>query len=388
MKRLVAIIVLCLILCLLFAGCGGETSSSGNLPVTKLQDILNQEVATSGVPGIIAGVQTPNGTWTGAAGVANTATGALMTPDMQVRLASITKTLTAVLVMKMVEKERLSLDDTVGYWLPGQVPGGDKMTIKMLLNHSAGVFDVGTDSFWQSVYADPTRDWSNSDVLSLLNPGNTPAFTPGTKYSYSNTGYYVLGAILEAATGTTVSDLFQQHIATPAGMIRTTLTRQGYLLPPNEHGYAWLPTTEAVSDTTNWNLSWDWTAGSGCSTADDMLKFAHALFNGQILSPTTVALMISPSSFAPDSHYGLGLAVSLKDNPKNVFHATTIGHSGANPGTATSWYYFPDYDITIFVAVNRMDTPAPDGTIYLDGTAASRDALKKIWDAVKPLIAR
>jgi len=286
--------------------------------------------------------------------------------------------------MKLIEEEILSLDDSVEEWLPGLIPQGDQMTIKMLLNHSAGISNITESvSFWEELYANPSRDWTNEEILSRSVP-NTPVFPPGTAFSYSNTGYYLLGMIMEAATGETVADLFQQKIAQPAQLTRTSLSRQGTLAEPCIHGYTWLFTTEEVVDIANWNFSWDWTAGAGTSTAEDMLQFADQLFNGDILQNETVDLMTSSESFAPESTTGLGIGVVPADAPGNIFETELLGHGGANPGIATEWYHFPDYGITIFVAVNRNDMPeGPKGTITVNGSATSFDIINQAWEIVK-----
>jgi len=368
---------------LILIGCS-DSSDKNNLPEGELLTILTETVAGSTVPGAIMGIRTPADTWFGAAGKADTSTCKLMTPDMQVRLASITKPLTAVLTMKLVEEGVLSLDDTVEDYLPGKIPQGDEMTLKMLLNHSAGIADATTNiSFWEEVYSNPTRDWTHQEILSISTP-NTPVFTPGTGYDYSNTGYYLLGMIIEANTGSTVDSLFQEKITQPANLNLTSLSRQGELEEPCTNGYAWLFTTEEVVETKNWNFSWDWTAGAGVSTARDMLDFADELFNGNILESETVELMISPESFAPNASYGLGLGILPAEAPGNIFGTKLIGWSGANPGTATQWYYFPAYETTFFIAINRNDiAEGPGSSPPLNGTAISTDILIQAWEVVK-----
>ncbi|MBS3768398.1 MAG: beta-lactamase family protein, partial [Candidatus Cloacimonetes bacterium] len=285
---------------------------------------------------------------------------------------------------KLVEEGVLSLDDTVEDYLPGKIPQGDEMTLKMLLNHSAGIADATTNiSFWEEVYSNPTRDWTHQEILSISTP-NTPVFTPGTAYDYSNTGYYLLGMIIEANTGSTVDSLFQEKITQPANLNLTSLSRQGELEEPCTNGYAWLFTTEEVVETKNWNFSWDWTAGAGVSTARDMLDFADELFNGNILESATVELMISPESFAPNASYGLGLGILPAEAPGNIFGTKLIGWSGANPGTATQWYYFPAYETTFFIAINRNDiAEGPGSSPPLNGTAISTDILIQAWEVVK-----
>ncbi|OPY67880.1 MAG: D-alanyl-D-alanine carboxypeptidase precursor [Syntrophorhabdaceae bacterium PtaU1.Bin034] len=359
---------------IVMAGCGGSGSDGSALPVQQLQTLLNNSVSDDGAPGAILAVQSPAGTWVGAAGKASLMTGDPMTPDMQVRLASVTKPLTALLVMKLVEDNILHLNDTVERWLPGLIPRGSEMTVEMLLSHRAGVYSATElESLWNAILVNPTKNWTSNEIIALVHD-LTPMFTPGETYYYSNTGYYLLGMIVEAATGNTLSDEIERRIFNPLQLTRTHLARQGLLTFPCARGHAWLPTTGQVADNTDWNLSWDWTAGSAVSCGADMLMLTAALFNGRIVSPTTLQKMTTPTE---PGGYGLGIG---KVEDASVFNTTLIGHTGENPGTATYWYYFPDYRTTIFVAVNRSDVrTAPGQTVPVDGSTIAYDIFVKAW---------
>lgn len=376
--------IILLVLLYFALGCGGG-SGGDSLPKERLQSIVNEAVTEGSVPGAILGVRSGNKIWVGVAGETDTASRTPMTPGMQVRLASVTKTFTAVLIMSLVEDGILSIEDTVETHLPGLVPQGNKMTLKMLLNHSAGVADhTANKEFWSTVYAQPTRQWNNQDILFMSMP-LTPEFDPGTQFSYSNTGYYLLGVIMESATGEKVSSLLKERIAEPAGLELTTLNRQSAFEGLQENGYAWVFTTDTVEPTRNWNFSWDWTAGSGISTAEDMLRFTDHLFKGLIITPKSLDMMISPDSFGPGTPYGLGFTVTAGDDPINPFRETLIGHDGDNPGTATRWYYLPDHDVTIFAAINRNDIPeGPGHEPPVNGSAVTMDMLKKVINALIP----
>lgn len=361
-------------------GCHSSSSSdssSSSLPVGQLQAMLDASVSDNGAPGAILAVRVGNSFWVGAAGKSNLATGEQMTPDMQVRLASVTKSLTAIIVMKLVEENILSLQDTIEKWLPGKVNRGNEMTVEMLLCHRAGVYSLTElEDFWSEMLADPLKDWSSNDILAKTNP-LTPMFTPGKEFYYTNTGYYLLGMIVEAATGNPLSDEIQKRILAPLSLTRTNLTRHGFMAAPNEHGYTLLPTTAGVVDTANWNLSWDWTAGSGVSTGSDMLNLSDALFSGRILSPATVDLMVTPTE---EGGYGLGIGKTT------LFNTMVIGHTGANPGTATLWYYFPYYNTTIFVAVNgegQMLSPNQKEPI-IEGLKYASNIFEKAWKILHP----
>lgn len=328
------------------------------LPTAQLQALLNQSVTGTGVPGAIMAVQTRLGTWIGAAGTANTATGQLVTTDMQVNLAAGTKLFTAALIMKLAEESKLALTDTVEKWLPGQVmPGGDptaaqKITVGMLLNHTSGLHDHETTTeFEVQLFPAPTSPWSNADVRAIINSYPLD-FTPGTAYGYYNSNYYLLGMIAEAAAGDKVENLIQSRFCGPLGMTRTALSPSGLKTAPYLSSYWFgVPPYAALTDTTNWDLSWDWTSGSGVSTAQDMLTWLQALFgNRVVLSTLSLGLMTTPQ--APATAYGYGLMVM---NPDTWYGELLLYHTGENPGVLTYWLYYPTSGRIIIIALNRDD---------------------------------
>lgn len=359
----------------LSASCGGSSGSTTALPESSLQAILDRAVGPGGAPGAILAVRTPQGTWAGAAGFSDPATSDPMQPGMQVRLASVTKPITALAVLRLAEQGALRLGDTVERWLPGRVTGGDRMTVAMLLNHSAGVPDhEELPAFWDRVLLDPAATWSASDVLAFI-AGVPPDFEPGTEFRYSNTGYYLLGLIAEAASGRNGSALFDELVFRPAGLSRTRLARDGMMQAPLAHGFTWVPPWDRLVDDTAWNLSWDWTAGSGVSTALDMLDLFDAVYAGRVVAPGTLDFMLRPAG--PEPTQGLGFGIVNAGHP---YYTWIVGHSGANPGTATHWYRFPEADVTIFVAINRCDLLSrPDDPQPFDGQAASFEIFREAW---------
>lgn len=329
------------------------------LPTAQLQELLNQSLSGTGVPGAIMAVRTRWGTWTGAAGTADLASNQPMTTDMQVSLAAGTKLFTAALIMKLREQNKLDLTDTVDKWLPGQViPGGDnaaaqKITIGMLLNHTSGLHDYETTTqFEHQLFLMPTITWSNADVLYIINTYPLD-FTPGTAYKYSNSNYYLLGMIAEAATGDIVQNLIKTNFFNPLGMSRSALSRSGQKTPPYPRSYCRfsIPLYPDLTDTTNWDLSWDWTSGSGVTTAQDMLTWLQALFtNRWLLRRQSLTQMVIPQ--APATSYGYGLSVMNSDS---WYGERLYYHTGENPGSLTCWLYYPTSGRIIFIALNRDD---------------------------------
>ena len=159
----------------------------------------------AGAPGATARVDDGSQVRQAASGVADLRTGRPMQPDLHFRAGSITKSFVAALVLKLVSEDALSLEDTVDRWLPGILSSGDRVTIRQLLNHTAGVPQY-TDIVWRELYASPQgrfRTWSPRELVDLV-AGRPLDFPPGTAWSYSNTGYVVLGLIVEEAAGTSL----------------------------------------------------------------------------------------------------------------------------------------------------------------------------------------
>lgn len=350
----------------------GESSSSSSttttLPTGQLQALLNSAVSDNGVPGVVLAVKTQWGTWIGAAGKADLSANQAMTTDTQVRLAGATKPFTAALIMKLVEEGKLTLNDTVEHWLPGQViPGGDtaaaqKITVAMLLNHTSGLHDhETTQQFTNQLYSAPTLPWSNADVLAIINSPSYPLdFTPGTKFAYCNTGYYLLGMIAEAATGDTVEHLIQNRFFTPLSTTRTALSRSGLLTAPYTRTYCWFgypvwdQTSAILTETSGWDFSWDWTSGSGVTIAQDMLTWTNALFGGRVVNGQSLQQMLTPQS--PATSYGYGIEVVNSDP---WFGEKMYDHGGQSLGCLARWLYYPNSGRTIFLALNRADQSDP-----------------------------
>jgi D-alanyl-D-alanine carboxypeptidase len=333
--------------CGLFSGCIGEPDNEAIAPLPgEYQAILDEIVATTGAPGGVMGIMSPTLWAAGASGVANLDTGEPMTPDMKVRIASMTKTFTAAVVMKLVDEGLLSLDDTLEKWLPGVVERSDQITLRMILNHTAGIHDGLTfEILVDWMLHDPDRQWSQQEMLDWI--GSFPLdFDPGTDYSYSNAGYYILGVIVERATGKTFQEALDEYVLSKKGLKDTEVIAGLTAGAPTQFYSVPVDGMEIVN-VTNWNLSWDWTAGSGVTTVSDMLHFLDLLFVKDLLSPQALQEMTTVTS--PADRYGFGMNVTTYQGK------VLYSHSGANPGNISIWVFIPEINSGFFFALNRLD---------------------------------
>jgi D-alanyl-D-alanine carboxypeptidase len=328
----------------------------GSAQAAQLAALAQKEVA-AGAPGVIVRVSDGSGpaieiarqaSWTKADGT--------LTADGQFRMGSNTKTMVATVILQLVAEHRLALTDPVAKWLPGLIPDGQAITIRMLLNHTSGLFDYTEDpAVLKAFTGQDTRPWTPRQLLAA-GVSHQPLFAPGQEYSYSNTNYVALGLVAQKITGQSLGELVQQKIAQPLGLKDTYLVTgfpapdaarlaPGYepdaarlapLLPsyaPSGSSFAG-PARGTWVNTTSINTSTEWAAGGIVSTAADWARFQSALLAGRLLPPAQLKEMETTVSEGPGTpdRYGLGLIRTVTPC------GTVWGHDGQAPGYS-SWDY-------------------------------------------------
>ena len=274
------------------------------------------------------------------------------TRDTRFFMASQGKMFTAVSIFQLIEKGRVSLDDTVGKFLP-DYPNHDiaaKVTVRMLLTHTGGTGDMGI--LMPEEAANRAKVHSIADIIAL-NGARGPDFPPGTKFDYSNYGYLLLGAIIEKASGTDYYDYVQKNILDPAGMTRT-----GFPLHDDMTDTAvpmWMKDGKLQSTMDQW--PWRGTpAGGGVSTVDDEAKFIAALNEGKLISKASLAFAThAPGGFGfkEGNGFGYGFIESGSNGLKYW------GHGGGAHGDSLVLSYYPKTRVT-FVCMANREPPACD----------------------------
>jgi D-alanyl-D-alanine carboxypeptidase len=304
----------------------------------------------AGVPAITVALQGPGGRrFLDASGVAERGGGSAARVDSQFRVASITKTFVATVVLQLVEEGRLGLDDPVTRHLPG-VPHTDGVTIRQLLNHTSGIPDYGrAEGFKKRVLSDRERRWTSDDVLALV-AGARRDFAPGTDYSYSNTGYVLLGRVIEQVTGSTWAAQVRRRILDPLRLRHTYVSGiepvPGGVLPGYfDAGRPW-PALETLEDA----------AGAVVSTAPDLAMFGEALFGGRLLRPGTLHQMVTEGPHrVRTAGYGLGVEVLRPD-----YRLTLWGHGGSTLGFRSVLLFVPGRDLVVVVLANDFQANPVD----------------------------
>lgn len=287
----------------------GHASVSGPPPVSLRQDI--NALVGVGTPGVVVITRHAGRVTRLAAGRADVRTRTPMRVGDNFRIGSLTKTYVATVVLQLAAQGKLTLDDTVAHWLPGLVPGGASITIRQLLSHSSGIADFDQDPRVLKPYlgGNLSYHWSPRALIKIA-VSHKPLFTPGARYSYSNTNYLLAGLIVQAATGHTLAVELKRRIFRPLHLENTSFQTHPGLSAPYAHGYYVFDKPPATDIS---GLSpYPWAAGAIVASGTDVMAFYHALLAGELLPAAELDTMKTtlsegPQTDLPGSRYGLGL---------------------------------------------------------------------------------
>jgi CubicO group peptidase (beta-lactamase class C family)/pimeloyl-ACP methyl ester carboxylesterase len=322
------------------------TPTNGVAQTFRFEDVLQAGI-DEGLTGVALAVdQDGEVLFDGVAGFANGEAQTPLVPTDRFRIYSITKTFTAVLVLQLVDEGVLSLDDTVSQWLddPGvaRIPNIDRITIRQLLTHASGVFDYynGADSSFvddaiTGQDADWSKVWTAQEVLAYVDGTRHAAdFDPGQGVNYSDTGYFLLGLIIEQASGQSYAEQLHARILDPLGLTDTFFAAAEPVPGGTVEGYHRLG--DELINVSGINLSWAWTQGGMVSTTRDLARFVNALFGGDLIEPASLEAMLT---FLPADDQGRewGMGVARVHTPMGEL----VGMNGSGPGFVARMYRLP-----------------------------------------------
>lgn len=318
-----------ILFCLFILNISNAQPFNSNL-ASMLQDTLSYYVsAITNVKGMSASVYLPGqGYWQGTAGVSYT--GQNITPQMVFGIASNSKLFVSVAILKLVDNNILSLNDSLSKWLPTYPNINPNITIRQLLNHTSGVQDPIFLSPWMdTIKAHPTRVFTPIEVLSWV---GAPVFTAGTNWGYSNVNYILAGMVAKKATGLHISKIIRDSILTPLNIDSSFYDVEEASVGVIAH--RWFNSID-YNDTSRVGLnSAGGAAGSLFSTSKNMAKWYNALFSGQIISPSSLAKLTTfVNTYGPPYTYGLGL------EHQAWWGHTTYGHGGSTWGYKSRMVY-------------------------------------------------
>jgi D-alanyl-D-alanine carboxypeptidase len=322
-------IALAAVVSLAAMGIGGtavaEPGQAGRIDRGIVQAALDKLTSEGGAAGVQVRVTDGRHEFTARSGVAVIDTDRPVPLDGRFRVGSITKTFVSTVVLQLVGEGRVGLDDPVERYLPGLLPDGDKITVRMLLQHTSGLYN-----FTQALPLDPAgfeairyKHWEPEELVALAT-AKPLDFPPGTSWSYSNTGYVVAGLLIEKVTKRPYAAAVQQRVLRPLGLDDTVVPGDRTGLPgPHAHGYWSLG--DQVVDITKLNPSVAYSAGEMISTTADLDRFIDALLDGRLLKPAQRAELTKTLPFTD----GYGLGITSSQTPCGT---TVWGHDGGIPG--------------------------------------------------------
>jgi CubicO group peptidase (beta-lactamase class C family) len=264
------------------------------------------------------------------------------TPSTKFRLGSITKQFTAASILLLEERGRLKLEDPIKSYLPDAPASWDRITIFNLLTHTSGIPNFTSLPEYQSL---KLADTPLTKTIAAFRDKPLD-FPSGEKMSYSNSGYLVLGYVIEKVTGGSYEQFVRDNIFTPLGMKDSGYDRNSAVIAHRAAGYA--PSPKGPINAGYIDMSIPHAAGALYSTTEDLLRWEQGLFGGKLLSPASLQKMLTP--FKND--YAFGVVVQTTEGRKEVQHA------GGIEGFNTFLTYFPDDKLTVVVLAN-INGPAP-----------------------------
>jgi len=258
------------------------------------------------------------------------------TPTTKFRLGSITKQFTAASILLLEERGKLKVEDPVKKYMPDAPAAWDKITIFHVLTHTSGIPSLTSFPDFeaheaQAMTPEKLVEWFRDKPLE---------FEPGTKWNYSNSGYILLGYLIEKISGQSYSEFVQQNIFTPLGMKDSGYDSNSAIIAHRAAGYT--PGKSGAVNAGFVHMSIPFSAGALYSTTEDLLRWEQGLFGGKVLTAASLAKMTTP--FKQD--YAFGLGVSTQNGHK------MIAHDGGIQGFNTALAYYPDDKLVVAVLAN------------------------------------
>lgn len=265
-------------------------------------------------------------------------------PDTKFRIGSVTKQFTATLILQLVEEGKIKLDGKITDYLPDyRKDTGERVTIHQLLNHTSGIPSyTGLPGFFQNESRNP---YNVKDFVKKFASGDLE-FEPGSKFAYNNSGYFLLGAIIEQVTGKSYAQVLQERIFDPLGMKDTGYDDDAPLIKKRAAGYQKTP--GGFENAAYLDMLLPYAAGSIYSTVEDLSKWDQALYDTKILSDASKKLMFTPGL----SNYGYGFTISDRSIGKTAQKTKFISHSGGINGFNSLFSRLVDQKSSIIILDN------------------------------------
>jgi CubicO group peptidase (beta-lactamase class C family) len=322
-----------------------STLVTGAALVARLDSIAGSGVVENRAAGIVAAVVRGNDTLLlKGYGKADVEWNVPMPADAMFEIGSITKQFTAAAILQLRDAGKLSLDDPITKWLPDFDLRGNNVPLRRLLDHTSGIKGITEMPEFGLLASNPRFPRDSAYALIKRYPFD---FTTGDAQIYNNSAFWLLGLVVEKASGMSYEDYVEKNIFAPLGMKRSMYCNSGENVERRAHGYG-VQNGQIRRAPTNVH-TWPFSAGSLCSTAGDLVAWVKALHGGKVLTPKSYAEMIAPSKLNDGTvtRYAMGIAVG-----KDVRGLNFIGHGGTIAGFSSEAMWYPDAQAAIVVLMN------------------------------------
>jgi CubicO group peptidase (beta-lactamase class C family) len=271
------------------------------------------------------------------------------------RIASLTKSFTATAIMLLHEQRKLDLDDGICKYVESCPESWRPITIRHLLSNSSGI-----PNYFSGREPERHSSVTRAQILDPLR-GKPLQFSPGTRFEYGNSAWFLLGIVIEKITGSTYEHAMQDLIFTPLAMTDTGQDDRGRILERRASGYTFSGDREPLRNAAYTDVSWVVAAASMYSTVEDLYKFTRALAESRLMSVASRSMMWTSRELpwkTDRGHYGYGWWVLAKSD---AYALPIVRGSGGMDAFMSSLTYFPQQDVTIIVLVNSpgVDIPVP-----------------------------
>jgi CubicO group peptidase (beta-lactamase class C family) len=320
-----------------------DDSTALSAGLARMEQVVQSHVSAGTFMGTVLVARDGKIVFDKAYGMANLELDVPNTPDTKFRLGSITKQFTAAAILLLEERGKLKIDDRVKTYLPDAPMAWDRITVHNLLTHTSGIPNFTASADYSTIKLS-----SRTAAAAVAAFRDRPLdFGPGEKYSYSNSGYLVLGSIVEAVSGQSYEKFVAENLFSPAGMSDSGYDSNTAVIKRRASGY--IKTPGGYVNAGYIHMSIPHAAGALYSTTRDLLKWEQALFGGKLIAKASLDRMLTP--FKND--YGLGV-ISAVVNGRRV-----IAHGGGIDGFNTHLAYYPE-SRTVVTVLSNVNGAVPD----------------------------
>ena len=314
----------------------------------RVDSLLKASVPSDGPGCVVLIAQGDRAVYRRAVGMASIELNVQMNARHALGIGSITKQFTAVAVLRLMEQGRLKLTDSIQQYLPGYPATRQAITLEHLLTHTSGIPDFTQIDF--GLRNMERWEWQPSEIIDSFK-SRPLQFAPGTRYRYSNSGYFLLGYIIERITGIPYQQYVADSLLPLAGLKNTGFQRGDAVRHGSVNGYKIVNGRVAPAD--YWSPSIGYAAGGLWSGVNDLLTWQRALLRGLLISRRTLAKAWTPFRLSDRSlsQYGYGWYLGFVDGNERVFHG------GVTSGFRTEVQYYPAQDAFLVILCNSDQAP-------------------------------